>query len=129
MVRDLEAFGGPLVGLVAALAFVETATAIVVGGDMPRLVPAVLDRLISAVETGRGAAVLEVPGRVQPLPMALNVVSGRDAGAAVLGGGGRALRELLEALDAGLVPAPAWLALDPSGATIADVDRPSDLPS
>lgn len=127
VVHDPESYGGPLVGLVAALAAAETTTALVVGGDMPGLVPAVLQRLAVTVEPGRPAAHLEVPGRVQPLPMALAVAPALATGSAVLGRGGRSLRELLLELGAAQIPTPAWLALDPAGTTITDIDRPADL--
>lgn len=129
LVRDPEPFGGPLVGLATALAATATPIAIVVGGDMPRLSPAVLRRLVASVSPSRPAVHLEVPGRIQPLPMALDAVVARGAAADVLGRGGRSLRELLRELDAAAIPAPVWLALDPSGATIVDVDRPDDLAS
>lgn len=127
VVHDPEAFGGPLVGLGAALMHVRTPTAIVVGGDMPHLVPAVLRRLVGAVEAGYRAAILEVPGRMHPLPMALGAEPARPAVVAILGRGGRSLRDLLAALDATVVPAPVWLVLDPAAATIVDIDRPADL--
>jgi molybdopterin-guanine dinucleotide biosynthesis protein A len=127
VVHDPEAFGGPLVGLAAALAVVETPTALVAGGDMPRLVPAVLHRLASVVEPERAAVTLEVPGRVQPLPMALDAAAARAAAAGILASGGRSLRELLRELGATSIPAPVWLALDPAGATAVDIDRPIDL--
>jgi molybdopterin-guanine dinucleotide biosynthesis protein A len=72
---------------------------------------------------------LEVPGRVQPLPMALDVGAARAAAATVLDRGGRSLRDLLRELGTTSIPAPVWLALDPAGATIVDIDRPSDLGS
>jgi molybdopterin-guanine dinucleotide biosynthesis protein A len=126
VVHDPEPFGGPLVGLVAALSHVNSPVAIVVGGDMPRLVPAVLRRLLAALGPAR-AAILEVPGRVQPLPSALDVPAARAAGSEALARGGRSLRDLLGGLDPVVLPAPVWLALDPAAATIADIDRPSDL--
>jgi len=129
VVHDPEAFGGPLVGLAAALGIVGTPTVLVAGGDMPRMVPAVLRRLASTAGPERAAVTLEVPGRLQPLPMALDVIAARAAAAAVLERGGRSLRDLLRELGAISIPAPAWLALDPSGATIVDIDRPSDLES
>ena len=129
VVHDPEAFGGPLVGLAAALVALDTPTVLVAGGDMPRMVPAVLARLAVAVGGSRRAATLEVPGRVQPLPMALDVVAARAAAASVLARGGRSLRDLLLELGAAAIPAPVWLALDPSGATIVDIDRPVDLGS
>jgi molybdopterin-guanine dinucleotide biosynthesis protein A len=129
VVHDPEAFGGPLVGLAAALVAVETPTALVAGGDMPRMAPAVLRRLASTAGPERAAVTLEVPGRVQPLPMALDVMAARAAAAAVLARGGRSLRDLLRELGAASIPAPVWLALDPAGATIVDIDRPADLGS
>jgi molybdopterin-guanine dinucleotide biosynthesis protein A len=125
--HDTEAYGGPLVALAGTLALVTTSTAVVAGGDMPHLVPAVLHRLAAAASPERRAVVLEVPGRVQPLPMAIDVAAARAAAASVLERGGRSLRELLRELGASSIPAPVWLALDPAGATIVDVDRPSDL--
>jgi molybdopterin-guanine dinucleotide biosynthesis protein A len=129
VVHDPEPFGGPLVGLGAALAAVETPTALVAGGDMPRMVALVLRRLAGAVGVEYRAVTLEVPGRVQPLPMALDVGAARAAAATVLDRGDRSLRDLLAELGATSIPAPVWLALDPAAATIVDIDRPSDLGS
>lgn len=127
IVRDREAYGGPLVGLAAALEEVVTPAAIVVGGDMPRLLPAVLRRLAFEVGEGRLAVTLEVPGRVQPLPMAVDTAGARAACRAVRARGGRSLHELLGEMRATSIPASAWKALDPDGATITDIDRPADL--
>jgi molybdopterin-guanine dinucleotide biosynthesis protein A len=129
VVHDAEAFGGPLVGLAAGLAVAPTAVAVVAGGDMPRLAPAVLHRLATVVSPAHPAVILEIPGRIQPLPMAIDVATARPAAAALLERGGRSLRELLRELGATSLPAPVWLALDPSGATIVDIDRPADLGS
>lgn len=129
VVHDAEPFSGPLVGLATALAEVESPIALVAGGDMPRMVPLVLRRLAGTVGPGRPAVSLEIPGRIHPLPMALDVIAARPAAAAVLDRGGRSLRELLGELGAISIPAPVWLALDPSGATIVDIDRPADLGS
>jgi molybdopterin-guanine dinucleotide biosynthesis protein A len=127
VVHDPEPFGGPLVGLAAALAVVDTPVVLVAGGDMPRLVPAVLHRLAVTAGPERRAVVLDVPGRVQPLPAALDVAAARAGAAAVLGRGRRSLRDLLLELAATSVPASVWRRLDPAGATIADIDRPADL--
>ena len=127
VVHDPEAFGGPLIGLATALGVVAGGVAIVVGGDMPTMVPAVLHRLAATIGPGRPAASLEVPGRVQPLPMAVDVEAARGAAQRILDRAGRSLRDLLRELGATAVPAPVWLALDPTGATIADIDRPADL--
>jgi molybdopterin-guanine dinucleotide biosynthesis protein A len=127
VVHDAEPFGGPLLGLGAALATVETPIAIVVAGDMPSLAPPVLARLLAALGPAR-AAMLEVPGRLQPLPSAVEVSSARSAIAEALGRGERSLAALLSRLDAALVPQAVWLALDPAGASITDIDRPEDVP-
>jgi molybdopterin-guanine dinucleotide biosynthesis protein A len=129
VVHDPESFGGPLVGLAAALAEADAPIALVVGGDMPRMVPLVLRRLVGTVGPGRPAVSLEIPGRIHPLPMALDVVAARPAAATVLERGGRSLRDLLAEVGAISIPAPVWLALDPAGATIVDIDRPADLGS
>jgi len=129
VVHDPEPFGGPLVGLAAALGATDAPIALVVGGDMPRMVPLVLRRLVATVGPGRPAVSLEIPGRIHPLPMALDVVAALPAAATVLERGGRSLRDLLRELSAISIPAPVWLALDPAGATIVDIDRPADLGS
>ena len=127
IVHDAMAFEGPLAALAAALAGIETPVALVVAGDMPRMVPAVLRRLASTVGADRPAVNLEVPRRVQPLPMAISVEAARPAMAALLERGERSLRALLKELGAASIPAPVWLSLDPAGATILDVNRPGDL--
>ncbi|MEO8468401.1 MAG: molybdenum cofactor guanylyltransferase [Chloroflexota bacterium] len=127
VVHDPTAFEGPLAGLAAALASIDTPVALVVAGDMPRMVPAVLQRLASTVETERPAVNLEVPRRMQPLPMAISVEAVRPVAAALLERGERSLRALLTELGAASIPAPVWLSLDPAGATIQDVNRPGDL--
>jgi molybdopterin-guanine dinucleotide biosynthesis protein A len=129
VVHDPEPFGGPLVGLAAALAVVDTPVALVAGGDMPRMVAAVLCHLVVTAGPDRRAVVLDVPGRLQPLPAALDVVAARAGAAAALGRGRRSLRDLLLELAATSVPEPVWRSLDPTGATIADIDRPDDLPT
>lgn len=127
IVHDPTAFEGPLAGLATALAAIATPVALVVAGDMPRMVPAVLQRLASTVGTDRTAVNLDVPRRVQPLPMAISVEAARPVVAALLERGERSLRALLAELGAASIPAPVWLSLDPAGATILDVNRPGDL--
>jgi molybdopterin-guanine dinucleotide biosynthesis protein A len=127
VVHDAEPFGGPLLGLDAALAVIDAPVALVVAGDMPTLVPSVLVRLLGALGPAR-AAMLEVSGRLQPLPAALEVPAARDAIVVSLERGERSLAALLSGLDAAIISSASWLALDPAGATIADIDRPGDLP-
>lgn len=127
VVHDATPFDGPLAALSNALDAVETPVALVVAGDMPRMVPAVLQRLATTVGPGRPAVNLEVPRRAQPLPMAIDVELARAAVASLLGRGERSLRALLTELGASAIPTPVWLSLDPAGTTILDVNRPGDL--
>ena len=127
IVHDKAPFLGPLAGLAAGLDAVRTSIALVAAGDMPRMVPAVLQRLASTVGANRHAVNLEVPRRMQSLPMAISVDVAREAVTALLRGDERSLRALLRDLDASSIPAPVWLSLDPAGDTILDIDRPADL--
>lgn len=130
IVRDPEAFGGPLVGLAAGLEATTGDLAIVVGGDMPRLRTAVLERMLAALNTagdGPVAVVLEEVDGPRPLPLAIRVDPARVAAIATLASGERSLRALLDRLEAHTIPAEIWRPLDPSGDTLIDVDRPRDL--
>jgi molybdenum cofactor guanylyltransferase len=141
-VRDPEPFGGPLVGLAGALAATTRPTAVVVGGDMPRLRPAVLrtmlDRL-DAPEDERGggtggeavrpveAVVLGADGALRPLPLAVRVAAGVAATTTALVAGDRSLRAWLARLVVSEVGPEVWRAFDPLGETLIDIDEPPDL--
>ena len=132
---DREPFGGPL----AALADVlepevpdpVTSLALVVGGDMPRLVPAVLtamlDRLAGDLELD--AVILQAPGSPhrQVLPLALREQRAAVAARGALAAGDRSLRALIGRMRTLELPADVWQALDPSGDTLVDVDTSADL--
>ena len=133
--RDREALGGPLAGVAAGLDVVLSRDhppriVIVAGGDMPGMVPGVLrllaDRLGADGDLAAVALDAEPPA---PLPMALRPAAVSDALSACLTGGRRSLRSLLEAAGAAVLPAGDWLALDPSAATLRDIDTPGDLRS
>ena len=135
VVHDREAFGGPLVALANVLERVlpdpATSLAIVVGGDMPRLVPAVLtamlDRLTADPELD--AVILQAPDAPhrQVLPLALREHAALGAARAGLETGDRSLTGLIDRLRTLELPADAWQPLDPAGDTLADVDTPGDL--
>ncbi|MEO5704195.1 MAG: molybdenum cofactor guanylyltransferase [Candidatus Limnocylindrales bacterium] len=132
-VPDDEPFAGPLSALAAALRETGTALAIVVGGDMPGLVPGVLVTMLRrlAAAADIDAVLLASPtleqGRRQVLPLALRVTTGSRAAIEALGAGDRSLVRLLERLRSIEIPAPEWLDQDPGGRTLLDVDRPGDL--
>jgi molybdopterin-guanine dinucleotide biosynthesis protein A len=127
VVPDPEPFGGPLVGLASALDQTSNEIAVVVGGDMPRLRPAVLLAMLGALEPAVGAVVLGQAGGARPLPLAVRVEPARLAAHATLDAGDRSLRALLDRLDARVLDAGEWRALDPEGDSLVDIDRPADL--
>jgi molybdopterin-guanine dinucleotide biosynthesis protein A len=134
VMHDGVAHRGPLAGLAAglvALADIDggsDAVALVVGGDMPHLVPGVLELLAAAVDAdaAAGAATLEAdPPCVLPLAVRPSI-----AGPVVdtlLRDDRRALRALLDRLTVAVVPRATWRSLDPDGRTLDDVDTPADL--
>ncbi len=127
--HDPVAFDGPLVGVVAGLAALDPGVerVMVVAGDMPSLVPAVLERLVGAIGSGHAAAVLGRGGDQQPLPLALDRRRGEAAARELVDGGERRLRALPEALAAHVVPEGSWRRDDAAAATLHDIDTPGDL--
>ncbi len=105
--HDREAFGGPLAGLAAGLAALPAGVpsaspgsgdvVLVVGGDMPSLVPAVLALLVRALEAdpSLGAAILQADPS-PTLPMAVRTAVVEPAATALLAADRRALRGLLD---------------------------------
>lgn len=140
-VADATAFQGPLAGLATGLAAslatgvagdhrgeaAPSGVVLVVGGDMPALRPAVLRQLVAAVHDGAAGAVLHDGRAARPLPAAYRSGTAAAATQGLLERGERRLRALPVALDAAVVPLPAWRPLDPDAATLLDVDRPADL--
>jgi molybdenum cofactor guanylyltransferase len=131
--NDPETHQGPLAGLAAGLAaLVEAAPeidlAIVIGGDMPWVLPAVLTTLLAALDADPtlGAATLEAEPTAT-LPMAVRPSLVAPAAAALLAKDRRALRGVLVTVPAAVVLAHTWRALDPDGLTLRDVDLPRDL--
>lgn len=129
-VPDAEPFGGPLVAVAAGLELAAEPLAIVVGGDMPTLAPEVLVALLRSLEAGDGveATCLLHRGRRQPLPLAIRVGAGTAAARRLVAAGERRLGALTEAVRTRDVAETEWRPLDPSAATLRDVDHPADLP-
>jgi molybdopterin-guanine dinucleotide biosynthesis protein A len=123
--HDAEPYEGPLAGAAAGLAAlpVDVDRTLIVGGDMPSLVPEVLQALIDALD-GAESATLEGGG---PLPMSARRGSAERHAHDLLAAGERRLRALPSALGATTVPASTWRALDPHAATLRDIDAPGDL--
>jgi molybdopterin-guanine dinucleotide biosynthesis protein A len=130
LVRDPEPFGGPLVALLAGLERADESFAIVAGGDMPSLVPAVLGAMLRALDNSEHVLVaLEYRGRIEPLPLALRVGATTPLVRRLLGTGERSLRSLLTSTGAARLPEIDWRPLDPTAETLTDIDTPGDLGS
>jgi molybdenum cofactor guanylyltransferase len=131
IVRDPAPRRGPLAGLATGLDAIGGAdVALVVGGDMPTLIPDVLGLLAGhlASNPALAAVSLEADPR-SPLPMAVRPALAMPVAQALLAADRRSLLGLLERLRSAVVPAATWRAVDPDGRTLADVDTPADLGS
>ena len=128
LVHDASAYEGPLAGLASGLAATDADIVLVVAGDMPWMVPAVLIRLIRRLEEpGVTAVVLESAGDARPLPMAVRRAAALEGSAWLLASGERRLRMLPQRLQAAAIPEVEWRSDDPDGRTLRDIDTPADL--
>jgi molybdopterin-guanine dinucleotide biosynthesis protein A len=131
--RDPVALRGPLAGIATGLAAARGPAdgadlAVVVAGDMPSLSPEVLRALLGVLlaDAGLAAAWLEAEP-FAPLPMAIRPEAVAGPIEDVLARERRALRALLDVVPGRALPAEAWRALDPAGATLVDIDTREDL--
>jgi len=128
LVHDPVAFEGPLAGVAAGLKAARQPIVLVVGGDMPTLVGAVIDSMLAALDApGVEAVVLEHEGKARPLPVAIHRDSALAAADVLLASGERRMRALIETLETTVIPETTWRALDPYGMTVRDIDTPADL--
>lgn len=126
ILRDAEPQAGPLVALGLAARTATYERLLLVGGDMPDLVPAILRRLL-AWPAGRAGACLVADGWPRPLPLGLERDAVRHAGAELVAAGERSLRTLVGRLDMERIPESEWRELDPDARSLRDIDRPEDL--
>ena len=129
LIHDAAAFEGPLAGMCEGLEAMDPAIdrVVVVAGDMPSLEPAVLSRLVDSLGLSIDIALLEVGGEPVPLPMAILRAPALASARALLAAGERRLRALPDALHPTVVAETTWRLHDPHGATLRDIDSPSDL--
>lgn len=129
VLRDPEPFGGPLVALLAGLERAREPFVLVVGGDMPTLSADVLAAMLRRLEASSADGVmLGYRGRPVPLPAAFRVGAATPAARRLLGSGVRSLQSLRGVLRIVELAEMEWRPLDPTAATLLDVDRPEDLP-
>jgi molybdopterin-guanine dinucleotide biosynthesis protein A len=130
VVRDAERYEGPLAATARGLHAVTTEWALVAAGDMPGLHPAVLREIVRVAHEAPVDAVALADGdRFRPVPSALRAAPARGNGEALLAGGERRLRALLDSLRTAVIDEATWTALDPDRQTLRDVDVPEDLGS
>lgn len=129
LVRDPVAFEGPLAGLLTGLGAAREPIALVVGGDMPSLVGAILEAMLAELDApdGAEAVVLEHEGRARPLPMVVRRETALAVAERLILDGERRLRVLAETLATRVIPESTWRAIDPDGLTLRDIDTPADL--
>jgi molybdopterin-guanine dinucleotide biosynthesis protein A len=133
LIADDAPFAGPLAALANVLStgtFTQTDLGIIVGGDMPVLVPAVLVRMLDVLDQDQviDAVLLGREGqRRQVLPLAVRLEPAARAAHAAVEAGERSLQAFIDRLPAFELPEARWRALDPDGETLTDVDTRADL--
>jgi molybdopterin-guanine dinucleotide biosynthesis protein A len=129
VVRDPAADQGPLVALASALAGVTTEWAMLVGGDMPDIKPALL-RGMSEQAHGCTADVVALADKDEawPMPALFRVSAARPAALRLVEGGERRLRSIVSELNTERLDEQWWTQHDPAGSWRRDIDRPADLP-
>jgi molybdopterin-guanine dinucleotide biosynthesis protein A len=125
-IRDAQTHAGPLAGLAAALASIDTPWLFAVACDMPFVAPALLEYL-ARQRGGHQAVVPVVRGYPQPLA-AFYTGSCLGVIREILAGDGKhSLRALLERLDVCYVDEAQLLEHDPQLRSFFDLDTPADV--
>ncbi|MEX1170618.1 MAG: molybdenum cofactor guanylyltransferase, partial [Chloroflexota bacterium] len=123
VVHDPSPFEGPLMGLAAGLDQAQEATVLVTAGDIPELVPGVVELLLGALDApGSEVAVLGQGDWPAPFPMAIRRDVARTTIARLIESGERRLFPLIDALARTVIEEPVWRTLDPEGRSIHDID-------
>lgn len=124
-VLDFQGDGGPLTGLLSAMAQVTTPWAFAVGCDMPFVSPALVEQL-AARRAGCQAVVPVVQGRAQPL-LAFYSRDGMAPMRASLALGDKSLHGALKQLQVCYVDEAELLMADPQLRSFFDLDTPQDV--
>lgn len=118
---------GPAAGLEAALAGAQHALVLVVATDHPALSADVLALLVARARTSSARAVALAGARGAEPFLAVYRRDALGAVSGMLDAGTRRMQDVLTGLATETVTEAEWRALDPEGATVADVDTPEDL--
>jgi molybdopterin-guanine dinucleotide biosynthesis protein A len=128
VVRDPAADQGPLVALASALAGVTTEWALLVGGDMPDIKPALLRAMAERASVSTADVIaLADKEEAWPMPALFRVSVARPAASRLVEGGERRLRSIVSELNTERLDEQWWSQHDPAGAWRRDIDRPADL--
>jgi len=128
VVRDPAADQGPLAALASALAGVNTEWALLVGGDMPDIKPALLRAMAARAHASTADVVaLADKDEAWPMPALFRVSAARPAAARLVEGGERRLRAIVSDLNTERLDEQWWSQHDPAGSWRRDIDRPADL--
>lgn len=133
VVRDAEAFPGPLVAFARGVGALEPDFDVVlaIAVDLPRLSGDVLGALVRACPSG-GAAVPQLAGALQPLTAAYSSRALEGLRACVAGGA-RSMHAFLDRIPVTIVDAatlasdPQVAASDPELRSLSDADTPAAL--
>lgn len=128
VVRDPVGDQGPLVALASALAGVTAEWALLVGGDMPDLKPALLRAMVGRATASVADAIALADGEnAWPMPGLFRVSVARPASVRLVEGGERRLRAIVSELNTERLDEQWWSQHDPAGSWRRDIDRLSDL--
>lgn len=128
VVRDPAADQGPLVALASAFNGVTTEWALLVGGDMPDIKPALLRAMAERTQTSTADVVaLADKDEAWPMPALFRVSAARPAAARLVEAGERRLRSIVSELNVERLDEQWWSQHDPAGSWRRDIDRPSDI--
>lgn len=117
---------GPLAGIAAALAAIDTPWLLAIAGDMPAIAPAVIDRLIARAVEPFDAVAPRIGGWPEPL-CALWHRRTLPALDARLARGACKVAAALEDLQVAWLDEPELRGLDPSLASFRNLNRPDEL--
>ena len=123
---DSIADGGPLVGILAGLEATSAPVAVAVACDLPFVQPELLRLLLDRASEGQRLVVPVYEGQPQLLCSAWRGDAAPLLRARVEAGD-RAVRAMLDALDAELVPPEVWREADPEVRSFVNVNTPEDL--
>ncbi len=119
---------GPMMGIVAAMAEVDTDWVFVTGVDMPFLVPAVLQQMADQ-RFGHDAVLAEVGDRVQPMPAFYAKAVCQPAMQSCIAQGRRSLFRVIRSLNTAILTEKELRPLDPELCSFIDFDTPVDMAS